>query len=77
MTGCDESPCWNSRSCDRCKLRVARAEIDRLRDALKEACDEYDYAATYKGEFLRHKHCDDETLKRLRSLLSNGEGEGT
>ena len=46
-----------------------RAENKRLRAALKEACDEYDAAAQYKGLCLRARHRDDETLVRLRSLL--------
>lgn len=48
-----------------------RARITELEAALREACDEYDDAARYKG-YLRTKHRDDETLARLRALLTKG-----
>lgn len=45
------------------------AERTVLRKALKEACDEFEDASQYKGEYMRKKHGDDETLARLRALL--------
>ncbi len=51
----------------RLELRVIELEA-----ALSEACDEYDDAANYKGEYMRAKHRDDETLARLRALLVKG-----
>ncbi len=46
-----------------------RTRIAALEAALEEACNEYDDSAQYKGAFLRDKHCDDETLTRLRAVL--------
>lgn len=68
-TTCCEDPCicrvdW------RVELLGLRAENERLRSALKEACDEYEYAYPYKGDFLARKHGDPERLARLRSVLT-------
>lgn len=51
------------------ELDAMRAERDALREALSEACDEFEGASVYKGEYLARKHGDAETLARLRALL--------
>lgn len=41
----------------------------RLLDALEEALNGWEYAASYKSDFLRKKHGDAEDIARLRKLL--------
>lgn len=41
----------------------------QLLDALDEAIDGWEYAASYKGAFLAKKHGDAEDIARLRKLL--------
>lgn len=66
-------------------LRLDKASAEKVRDAalaraaaleaaLAEACDEYAYAAEYKGEYLRDKHGDRETVARLRQALRDPAG---
>lgn len=50
-------------------LAAAWERIAELEAALKEACDEYEYAAKYKGDYLATKHEDAATLARLRAAL--------
>lgn len=52
---------------------VLQVERDALREALKEALDGWAYAASYKGDYFREKHGDDEDIARLRALLVRGE----
>jgi hypothetical protein len=40
-----------------------------LKEALREALNEWEYASQYKGEFLAKKHGDAESIARLRKLL--------
>lgn len=44
-------------------------EVDKLREALEEALDGWEYAAQYKGEHLARKHHDAEDITRLRLIL--------
>jgi hypothetical protein len=49
-------------------IKQLRGDVASLKAALTEACDEYEYAAQYKGDYLTKKHCDAETLERLRAI---------
>lgn len=56
--------------------------VDELRDrvaeleaALREALDGYDEGSRYKGDFLREKHGDEESIARLRKVLEQGGGD--
>jgi DNA-directed RNA polymerase subunit RPC12/RpoP len=55
------------------RLRDAHAagvvEVERLRAALAEALDGWEYAAKYKSAFLATKHGDAADIARLRALL--------
>ena len=60
--------------CDQClQLPKARARIIELEAALREACDEYEDSSQYKGDFMRAKHRDLETVNRLRAVLTKGD----
>lgn len=48
-------------------------EKARLADALEEALDGWEYAASYKGDYLRNKHGDAEDIARLRALLAEAD----
>lgn len=47
----------------------AAEERGALRAALKEACEGWEEASQYKGEFLACKHGDADNIARLRKLL--------
>lgn len=50
-------------------LMFLLSEVDALSAALKEACDGWEEASQYKGEFLAWKHGDADDIARLRKLL--------
>lgn len=52
------------------ELARVRADNASLRDALKEACDELEYALEYKMPYLVAKHGDMATLARLRAVAA-------
>ena len=43
---------------------------DELLAALKEATDEFEEASQYKGDYLRKKHGDGETIAQLRAIIA-------
>lgn len=57
-------------------VRRMRDRLAKLEASLSEACDEWEYASQYKGEFLAEKHGDASAIAELRELLkgsANGE----
>ena len=57
---------WNE--CLR-RMEEAEAVSNRLREALKEALDEWQDSSAYKGDYLAHKHGDVVRIVELRKLL--------
>ncbi len=51
------------------------ADIERLREALREAIDEYEDALQYKFEYFVKMHEDRETVVRLRAILAGAPAE--
>lgn len=47
-----------------------RAKLERAKEALKEAIDEYEDNSHYKSEFLQEKHGDVAEIARLRAIYA-------